>query len=531
MRLAEQRSISTTSFIAHDSRPHKVVVALSGGVDSSVAAALIVKKAPSKELVSAVHMSNWNVTSHDDDTLRSCSSEDDWEDALAVAKHLNISDFRRIRFEKDYWNMVFQPYIDDIVQHNRMGNPDIGCNVHIKFGSLQQYIASKQPIKGDGQKIWLATGHYARLWHRHENPDTLPQVVETMLGDVESSSMSPATSSLARWMRWLQSSGSTTETVAPKTILLAAADKTKDQSYFLAGCSSRSLSNVLFPLGEYYKTRRSDGSLMDSQDAKKPTIKTVREMAVDFTLPTATKRESMGICFVGKRRNFREFLQDYLPPPRSDLTFVDVDTGSVVGSIPLTGGRAPSIPPHACLYTIGQGAKISGSKQKYFVVDTDLRSNQVLVCAGTHHPALYTQSFTFDMKWMFAHSNNDDDALMDMVTNVMDKLNTVDESEGPCYTMRVQCRIRHLQPLMDGTLIYRPLSNTYTIELDKPVRGVTPGQMTVLYLGDLICLGGGPIDQRGPTFLELNRLLPADLYPSGHNDLSLSENSPVRSHS
>ncbi|EEC46641.1 predicted protein, partial [Phaeodactylum tricornutum CCAP 1055/1] len=394
----------------------RVVLALSGGVDSAVAAALLQETYGSSNnsdigsaVLQTVHMSNWNSNTQDDDSIASCTSEQDWKDATAVAEHLRLN-LTRQHFEREYWNQVFEPYVNDILR-GTMGNPDIGCNVHVKFGALREFA--------DWVLRWgwdqPPSPHYSHHNHQYQTPPPL---------------------------------------------LLAAADPSKDQSYFLSACAGYQLSNVLFPLGEYYKKENP------SNDGKP----TVRQLAKDYNLPNANKRESMGICFVGKRQSgFGDFLHEYLPHPLRPLQFVDVDTGAVL----------PAPTPknaHAVLYTIGQGAKISGASEKYFVVDSDVAQNRVLVCAGTHHPALYADSLVLETVYW-----------------------TAGEMPGPLQKrgrLRLQCRIRHLQPLIDCELRVE-LDGSLTVYFDKAVRGITPGQTAAFYaLDGLLCLGGGPIERR-----------------------------------
>jgi tRNA U34 2-thiouridine synthase MnmA/TrmU len=293
------------------------------------------------------------------------------------------------------------------------------------------------------------------------------------------------------------------------TWLLQAADASKDQSYFLAGCQSRHFRQVLFPLGDSFKkdssvAARGTSSPNGSLPHNNP--KTVRQQALDWDLPTARKRDSTGICAVGRTRNgFRALVRDYLPPSTSPVQFVDVDTGRVVGRSS-DGGEYEY--DHACLYTVGQGARISGASTKYFVTDVSVESNVVHVCAGTHHPALYADSIEFRMQW---------------VCSAMEELVDLQEADQPngrsLPHLRVTCRIRHLQPLMTARLVRSSDGGRYVLHLDRPTRAVTPGQMAVVYLGS-VCLGGGPIERRGSTYLERNELLPDRLYRGGHNDTS-----------
>lgn len=308
-------------------RDYHVVVALSGGVDSSVTAGLLQKnRDPAATSVSGIFMSNWGV--YDDDTIN-CKAETDWEDVQRVARHLNNLPVRRQTFEAEYWTMVFEPYLSEIMEKGHLGNPDVSCNSRIKFGALLDFCLQRY-----GPDTRLATGHYARVWHRDDSNITIPPVIARKLEEEDVVVNS-------EWiLRW-----GITATEKP-SLLLAAADQTKDQSYFLSSCSGESLRRVIFPLGELYKS--------DSPD---PTVPTVRQLAQQFNLHTANKAESMGICFVGKRRNgFRDFLQNhYLPEPATPIDFVDIDTGEVVST---TAPRKV----HVGLYNPGQSARIGGGK-------------------------------------------------------------------------------------------------------------------------------------------------------------------------
>jgi tRNA U34 2-thiouridine synthase MnmA/TrmU len=515
------------SAAATSSQP-TVVVALSGGVDSSVAAALLKQRYGSTNTngsttanssdsssnnreegglaITAIHMSNWNATQHDDDSLEPCSSEQDWKDAVATAQHLQLP-VQRVHFEAEYWTLVFEPYLDQLMDSvdSRMGNPDMLCNRFVKFGALRDFCLERY-----GADTFLATGHYARLWHRDENGAPPEDVQQALDRDAD----------LADWLlEWGvvddgEAQGVDSSNRQRPPILLSAADTTKDQSYFLAACDADSLRNVIFPLGDLYKKQAQD-AFQPGQEQQQQQQPTVRQLAADMKLPTASKRESMGICFVGKRPGgFRHFVTDYLPPATNKIDFMDVDTGAVIAT--------SQQPEHAALYTIGQGAKLSGFPQKYFCVDTEPDNGIVRVCAGTHHAALYANSLMVNVHWM---------ARNQAPRPLMEK-----------GEMRAQCRIRHLQPLVDctivatvakdrdssggtGTLATATAAATtrYQVYFDKPVRGITPGQTAVFYVADgLICLGGGPIVERGATYFEQGLTLPTDsLHPAGHNDLSV----------
>ena len=413
-----------TAALRHSSSK-TIVVALSGGVDSSVAAALL---RPCK----ALHMTNWT----HDDTL-TCSSISDALDAERVAQHLDIS-LERVSLEQDYWHAVFEPYLEGLLQ-GRRGNPDVDCNRFVKFGALRDYVREKH-----GEHACLATGHYARLLR---------------YGDAD-------WDDVVRSRPWLSNNDE-------QPILCAAVDATKDQSYFLASCTASQLDNVLFPLGELTK---KEGT---------------RRLAKHYNLPTAEKRESMGLCFVGKRPDgWASFIQEYLPAlSKEPLRVYDVDTNEL---LEVREGH------QACLYTRGQGAKVAGRAQKYFCVQSDIRSNELWVGAGTHHPALYADSLVVEQ----VHWTSE----------------VCPEPLQETQSMRVQCRIRHLQPLMDCTL-HRASDDSLEVVFDRPVRGMAQGQWAVFYDGP-VCLGGGPIERSGPSYSD--RSLPLDLLaPSGHNDKSL----------
>ena len=506
-------------------RSKSVVAALSGGVDSSVVAALLADAQPPSpvssyssalssdhrlKLLAAVHCTNWNATSHDDDSVpaQGCSSESDWKDAQAVARHLNIPHIHRVNLEADYWTLVFEPYLREI-ERGYMGNPDMGCNRYIKFGALREFCAKKF-----GAETMIATGHYARLWHR----DSQSAAASTTIGALgrfpvqnipnfleEELAQDPAQYD---WiLRWGRHENEEKDASLPP-ILLSAADGSKDQSYFLADCSSQAFSNIMFPLGDFYKrTHDLSSSSFDSQSFhhqhdhpqqqhQQHLQPTVRQLAYDFALPTAEKRESMGICFVGKRPSgFRHFLQNYLHPPTRPLRFIDVETQSVLSET--------TEPSHACLYTIGQGAKLSGSPQKYFVVSLNVTDNVVHVAAGTHHPALYTDHCTLQrLHWM---AGSPPEPLKQGIAAATVAQSSTSGNATSHSSMRLQCRIRHLQPLVNCTLVVERDNHggkeTATIRFDQPMRGVTPGQYAVFYTcNGLVCLGGGPIEETGASY-------------------------------
>jgi tRNA-specific 2-thiouridylase len=433
-------------------------------------------------------MTNWNVQDGaGNSSSSSCTGPSDLADAHAVARALRLP-LRHVEFQSEYYHGVFEPFVDGI-RNGRMPNPDIGCNQLIKFGALKEHVRAKF-----GADAWLATGHYARLWNADQDPPP-----ECLLPTLRRHPV------LQDWLTSRQSSADRDLHQGSQSILLLqAADTSKDQSYFLAGCRSEAFERVLFPLGDMFKKTTSAGA--------RPSV---RQMALDYGLPTARKRDSTGICALGggsrggSGSNFRALVGDYLPPEARPLVFVDVDTGRPVA-------RADDCRDHACLYTIGQGAKLSGLPARYFVSDVDVAENVVHVCAGTHHPALYSGSLEFEMQWV---CEGMEDAIFLQAAETGNS--TLRESREDLPALRVTCRIRHLQPLMDAWLHRQstPEGRKWILQLDQPTRAITPGQMAVVYLG-VVCLGGGPITRRGVTCHERDEPLPSRVYRLGHNDTS-----------
>jgi len=197
----------------------------------------------------------------------------------------------------------------------------------------------------------------------------------------------------------------------------------------------------------------------------------VRELALSLGLPTARKRESMGICFIGKRR-FPDFISEYLDKPPREGNFVCVDTGKIVGR------------HNGCeLFTVGQGAKIAGAPHKWFVAAKDSNAGTVFVCLDTHHPALYSDVLHVErINWIGGEI-----PLPLMETG----------------SMRAYCRTRHLHPLTTCEIVRNSNVPEYTIRFDRAVRAITPGQVAAIYLANgLICLGGGAILKSGLTYHE-----------------------------
>ncbi len=357
----------------------KIMVAMSGGVDSSVAAALLLREGHE---VTGAFMKNWS------DEADPCTGECGWkkerQDALRVAATLGIP-FETFDFEAEYRRDVVEYMVREYAA-GRTPNPDVLCNSKVKF---KLFLQKALEIGAD----MIATGHYARVTHAGEaRPDG---------------------------------------TVTSTHELLAGVDGNKDQSYFLNQLTQEQLSRTLFPVGQLPKPE-------------------VRRLAAEFGLPTADKKDSQGICFIGQV-DLREFLGEKISGVPGEV--VTRDGRSV--------GRHEGIAP----YTVGQrhGLGIGGGAP-YFVVDKDLARNVVTV------------------------SRNESDLLASAL--VADQAHWI-AGAPPSRKFRCRARIRYRQPLQDCTVSVAH-DGTLQAEFDQPQRAISPGQFVVFYHGD-VCLGGAVI--------------------------------------
>ncbi len=337
----------------------KVYVGMSGGVDSSVTAALLVEQGYE---VTGIYMKNW---SQDLPGMR-CPWADDLADAKRVAVQLGI-DLRVYDFESEYRSKVVQ-YMIDAYKQGITPNPDVMCNQEIKFKLFLD------AAREDGADL-IATGHYARV---------------------------------------------------EQSVLKQAVDTNKDQTYFLYRVTSEALAHTLFPLGGYTKDE-------------------VRELAKKRGLYTAAKKESMGICFVGKV-GIREFLGQYVEQKPGEI--IDKQTGTVLGTH-----------DGAIFYTIGQRHGLDlGGGLPYYVVGKDMQKNEVYVTTQLQDESLWRHTIELGSShWISGAAPQDG---------------------------RYTIRVRHRAPLVQAQL------DSDQITLDEPQRAVAPGQSVVVYDGD-VCLGGG----------------------------------------
>ncbi|XP_008047008.1 mitochondrial tRNA-specific 2-thiouridylase 1 isoform X4 [Carlito syrichta] len=295
-----------------------VVCALSGGVDSAVAALLLKRRGYQ---VTGVFMKNWDSL----DEHGVCTADKDCEDAYRVCQILDIP-FHQVSYVKEYWNDVFTDFLNEY-EKGRTPNPDIICNKHIKFSCFFHYALDN--LGADA----VATGHYAR----------------TSLEDEEVFQQKHIKRPEGLFRNRFE--------IRNVVKLLQAADSFKDQTFFLSQVSQDALRRTIFPLGGLTKDF-------------------VKKIAAENRLHhVLQKKESMGICFVGKR-NFEHFILQYLQPQPGK--FISIEDNKVLGT-------------HKgwFLYTLGQRAKISGLREPWFVVEKDGTKGDVFVAPRTDHPALY----------------------------------------------------------------------------------------------------------------------------------------------
>ncbi len=360
-------------------RETTVVVAMSGGVDSSVAAALLVEQGYH---CIGIMMRLWAEVAPGQGSANRCCTLEGVEDARRVADRLGIP-FYYINAEKPFKRHVVDEAFIRGYASGRTPNPCLACNRHIRFGYLLGYARA---LGAD----YLATGHYARL---RRQPD----------GSVH---------------------------------LLRAVDLAKDQSYVLSVLGQAELRRVLFPLGEYTKEQ-------------------VRAMAAARGLPTASKHDSMDLCFVAD--DYRRFLQRWAPATMQPGEIVDRQ-GRVLGRHRGLAG-----------YTIGQrrGLGLSGTARPLYVLALEPEHNRVVV--GTQEE-LGRDRFTVEqLRW------------------------TLDRPVAS--GTRAQVQIRYRGRCVGCTLELKGPEQVQVL-LDEPLRDVTPGQGAVFYDGEL-CLGGGLIAREG----------------------------------
>lgn len=394
----------------------RVVVGLSGGVDSSVAAYLLQKQGYE---VIGLFMKNW----HDDSVTISdeCPWLEDSNDALMVAEKLGIP-FQTVDMSVPYKQRIVD-YMFREYERGRTPNPDVLCNREIKFATFLEYALN---LGAD----YVATGHYCRK-------DTIEVNGQTIYR------------------------------------LLAGKDQNKDQSYFLCQLSQAQLGRALFPIGDLQKSE-------------------VRAIAKELGLVTAEKKDSQGLCFVGKVR-LPEFLQQQLAPKKGDIIqipstwqgYQDKESSKLFECYEdelkyyaekyhysPTDGKVVGQHDGAHFFTIGQrkGLHVGGTVEPLFVIDTDTQKNIIYVGEGHAHPGLFRRTLFVkkeDIHWI-----------------------RTDLALSLHQSMEAMVRIRYRQPLQKATL-YLNDSGLY-IDFTTPQSAITSGQFAAWYIEDEL-IGSGEI--------------------------------------
>ena len=389
----------------------RVVVGLSGGVDSSVAAYLL--KEQGHEVI-GLFMRNWHDTTG---TLEGdCPWYDDQVFAELVAKRLDIP-FRFVDLSQEYRKRVVD-YMFSEYERGRTPNPDVLCNREIKFD-----VFLKEALKLGAE--FVATGHYCQK-----------EVVE-VAGE-------------------------------PRYRLLAGADKNKDQSYFLCQLTQEQLKYALFPIGHLQKPQ-------------------VREVAQEQKLATAKRKDSQGICFVGKV-DLPVFLQQQLAAKQGNIHEIlpswpkyalregesDMKVLSEPYSYTVRDGKKIGTHNGAHFYTIGQrkGLGIGGRKESLFILATDVKENVIYVGEGDAHPGLYRKVLRIlpeEIHWV-------------------DPNDEMRDGESRKYMVR----IRYRQPLQEAELI-RCEDGLY-LKFTEAQRGIAAGQFAAWYDGEVL-VGSGVINR------------------------------------
>ncbi|EIA09065.1 tRNA 2-thiouridine(34) synthase MnmA [Flavobacterium frigoris] len=392
----------------------RVVVGLSGGVDSSVAAYLLQQQGYE---VIGLFMKNW----HDDSVTISneCPWLEDSNDALLVAEKLGIP-FQTVDLSEQYQEKIVD-YMFREYEKGRTPNPDVLCNREIKFDVFMKIALS---LGAD----YVATGHYCKKSEIEVSGETVYQ-------------------------------------------LLAGADNNKDQSYFLCQLSQEQLAKSLFPIGELTKPE-------------------VRDIAAQMELVTAEKKDSQGLCFIGKVR-LPEFLQQKLQPKEGSIIQIDKEHSiyntedkqelSVKDSLLLASNKIAYTPEMgkvvgkhqgAHYFTIGQrkGLNVGGTTDPLFIIATNVETNTIYTGLSSQHPGLFRKGLFIEKSEV--HWIRTDLAL---------------DNGGQ---MEVMARIRYRQPLQKATL--HQFEDGMYISFQEPQSAITEGQFAAWYLDDEL-VGSGVI--------------------------------------
>lgn len=392
----------------------RVVVGLSGGVDSSVAAYLLQQQGYE---VIGLFMKNW----HDDSVTISneCPWLEDSNDALLVAEKLGIP-FQTVDLSEEYKEKIVD-YMFNEYEKGRTPNPDVLCNREIKFDVFMKIALS---LGAD----YVATGHYCQKYEIEVDGKPVYQ-------------------------------------------LIAGEDNNKDQSYFLCQLSQEQLAKSLFPIGALTKPE-------------------VREIAAEMDLVTAEKKDSQGLCFIGKVR-LPEFLQQKLQPKEGKIVQIDKNDPIYTIEKPVgvsfeeelkseakkrdylpTMGKVVGKHQGAHYFTTGQrkGLNVGGTTDPLFIIATDIETNTIYTGLTSLHPGLFKKA-------LFVEKSEVHWIRTDMTLKVGE-------------SMEVMARIRYRQPLQKATL--HQFQDGMYVQFDEPQSAITDGQFVAWYLENEL-VGSGVI--------------------------------------
>lgn len=373
----------------------KVYVGMSGGVDSSVSAAILKSKGYD---VIGVFIKIWQP-----DWIE-CTWRTDREDAMRVAAKLNIP-FKTLDLTETYKKRVVEYMIDEYAK-GRTPNPDVMCNRHVKFGDFYNWAMAQGAD-------YVATGHYASIC-------TVPSQ----------------------------------DKKSKISILVPGADKNKDQSYFLWTLTASELDHVLFPVGDVLKSQ-------------------VRKLAKKYELPNATKKDSQGLCFIGKV-DIKEFIARYSAVKPGNI--LDVN-GNIIGRH-----------DGAILYTIGErhGFTITTNtpnSKPYFVISKDVNTNTITV---DHRATLSENNPKANKPQQIILENEN-----------IHRFAIEYENQAIQNGIDVLVRTRYRADLLKAKLRYDLAKKAYAIDLIDPASDLATGQSAVIYMNvpnqPILCVGGGVI--------------------------------------